>query len=88
MFYSNHVRAHPTSIIFSSIRLYWEWAVSLMRDGTSQSDILQLVIGSSLVNAERFLNDAVLLANNSSFCHAFAFAILALEETDKAIYLD
>lgn len=57
-----------------------------MRDSVSQSDILQLVIRSSLENAERFLNDAVLLTNNSSFGHAIAFTILALEETGKAIY--
>lgn len=57
-----------------------------MRDGISRNAILQLVIRSSLGNAERFLDDAVLLANNFSFGHAFAFAILALEETGKAIY--
>ena len=57
-----------------------------MNGSISQNDVLKLVIGLSLENAERFLNDAVLLINNSSFRHAFAFIILALEEIGKAIY--
>ncbi len=57
-----------------------------MKDRNSQNDVLKLVINLSLDNAERFLNDASLLINNSSFGHAFAFIILALEEIGKAIY--
>jgi len=57
-----------------------------MKDSISQNDILQLVIRLSLDNAEKFLKDAELLINSSSFGHAFALTILALEETGKAIY--
>jgi len=57
-----------------------------MKDTISQNDLLLLVIRLSLENAERFLNDAVLLINDSSFGHAFAVTVLALEETAKAIY--
>jgi len=57
-----------------------------MKDKISQTDLLLMVIRLSLENAERFLNDAVLLINNSSFGHAFALTVLALEETCKAVY--
>lgn len=57
-----------------------------VRDSISQNYILQQVIRMSLENAERFLNDATLLINNSSYGHAFALTILALEEIGKATY--
>lgn len=57
-----------------------------MKASIFQNDILYSVIKLSLDNAERFLKDATLLRNSSSFGHATAFAILALEETGKAIY--
>ena len=57
-----------------------------MKDSVSQNEVLTLVISLSLENAERFLNDAALLISNSSFGHAFALTILALEETGKAVY--
>ena len=59
-----------------------------MKDDISQNDVLRLVIRLSLENAERFLDDAMLLINNSSFGHAFALTTLALEETGKAIYCE
>lgn len=59
-----------------------------MKDSIEQNAVLKLVIGLSLENAQRFLDDATLLINNSSFGHAFALATLALEETGKAIYCE
>lgn len=57
-----------------------------MSDNVFQNYILQQVITLSLENAETYLNDAELLINNSSFGHAIALTILALEEVGKAIY--
>lgn len=57
-----------------------------MSDNVPQNDILQQVTTLSLENAETFLSDAELLINNSSFGHAIALIILALEEVGKAIY--
>jgi len=47
---------------------------------------LLLTIKIALENAEAFLNDASLLFSNSSFGHAVALTILALEEMGKAVY--
>jgi AbiV family abortive infection protein len=57
-----------------------------MKDNRSKNNFLKPIIVLALTNAERFLNDAELLMDNLSFGHAFAFIILALEETSKAIY--
>jgi len=51
-----------------------------------QEIVLRYVIEMSLKNSETFLNDARLLINNSSYTHAFALIILAIEEMGKAIY--
>ncbi len=57
-----------------------------MKDGNSEKVVLQCVIKLSLENSEKFLEDAELLIQNSSYGHAFAFTVLALEELGKAVY--
>jgi len=57
-----------------------------MKENISQNDVLHLVITLSLENAEKFLDDAQILIKNSSYGHAYAFTVLALEEIGKAVY--
>ncbi len=47
---------------------------------------LKSLIKMSLDNAGQFLLDAKVLIDNSSFGHAYALTVLALEEIGKAIY--
>ncbi len=57
-----------------------------MTDDNLEKIDLRRVIRLSIENSEKFLDDAELLMRNSSYGHAYAFTVLALEELGKAVY--
>jgi AbiV family abortive infection protein len=57
-----------------------------MTGDRSEKIDLHSVIRLSLENSGKFLEDAEILMKNSSYGHAYAFTVLALEELGKAVY--